>query len=106
MVQIELSTVLVFMGVPSAVTAFCFWLVQKGITKREKQHDEQETARKKNEFLLIKSVGAALALGEATAHAIRDGKCNGEMSAALEYAQRVKHDQKDFMTEQGVENLY
>jgi hypothetical protein len=94
------------MGVPSAVTAFCFWLVQKRITKREKQHVEQETARKKNEFLLIKSVGAALALGEATAHTIRDGKCNGEMSAALEYAQKVKHDQKDFMTEQGVENLY
>ena len=104
--QIDLTVILAFMGVPSAVTAFCFWAIQKNITKRDAKRDELDKAREKNELLLIRSVGAAIALGEATAHAIRDGKCNGEMSAALEYAQKVKHEQKDFMTEQGVKNLY
>ena len=104
--QIDATTILVMMGVPSAVTGLCFWVVQKNITKRDEQRDEQEKAREKNEILLIRSVGAAIALGEATACAIRDGKCNGELSAALSYAQKVKHDQKDFMTEQGVKNLY
>ena len=104
--QIEATTILVMMGVPSAVTGLCFWVIQKNITKRDTERDERDKAREKNEILLIRSVGAAIALGEATACAIRDGKCNGELSAALSYAQKVKHEQKDFMTEQGVKNLY
>ncbi len=106
MMQFDIITVLAFMGVPSAVTGLCFWAIQRNITKRDEKRDELDRAREKNQILLIRSVGAAIALGEATAHAIRDGKCNGEMSAALEYAQKVKHEQKDFMTEQGVKNLY
>jgi len=104
--ELTVTTILAFMGVPSAVTGLCFWTIQKNITKRDAKRDERENAREKNEILLIRSVGAAIALGEATACAIRDGKCNGELSIALAYAQKVKHEQKDFMTEQGVKNLY
>jgi hypothetical protein len=104
--QLDATTILVMMGVPSAVTGLCFWTIQRSITKRDAKRDELDKAREKNELLLIRSVGAAIALGEATAVSIRDGKCNGELSAALSYAQRVKHEQKDFMTEQGVKNLY
>jgi len=104
--QIDMATVLAFMGVPSAVTGLCFWAIQRNITKRDAKRDELEKAREKNELLLIKGIGAAIALGEATARAIKDGKCNGELTAALEYAQKVKHEQKDFLTEQGLKNLY
>jgi hypothetical protein len=104
--ELTAITILAFLGVPSAVTGMCFWTIQKNITKRDAKRDERENAREKNEILLIRSVGAAIALGEATACAIRDGKCNGELSIALAYAQKVKHEQKDFMTEQGVKNLY
>lgn len=68
--------------------------------------EAREQAREKNEILIIKSTGAAIALGEATAAAIKSGHCNGEMEAALEYARKVKHEQKDFLTEQGVSALY
>lgn len=37
---------------------------------------------------------------------IPDAKCNGDMHAALEYAQKVKHEQKDFLREQALENLH
>jgi len=96
------------MSVPSAITGFCFWLLQKSITKRDTTRDKQESARKKNEFFVIKGVGAAIALGEATAKSVRrlDPNSNGEMKAALEYAQKVKHEQKNFLHEQGIENLY
>ena len=99
------ETALAF-GVPTAVTGLWFWLLKKHIDKKEIERDELEKAREKNAVLLIKSVGAALALGEATAHAIKDGKCNGEMTAALEYAKKMKHEQKDFLTEQSIKNLY
>ena len=105
---------------PSAVTGFCFWLIeqkiQKETTKREaeeKAHHEaeerREKLREKQEVFLVQGVNAAIALGEATAKAVQripDAHCNGDMHAALEYAAKVKHEQKDFLTQQGVESLF
>ena len=48
---------------------------------------------------------AAIALGEATARAVQripDAHCNGDMHAALDYAAKIKHAQKDFLTSQGI----
>ena len=58
---------------------------------------------------MIKGTSAAIALGEATARAVQripDAHCNGDMHAALEYATKVKHEQKDFLTKQGIHALY
>lgn len=106
--------------VPSAVTAFCFWLIEKKIERRSKKEDEErekrqaeadkkEAARQKNELLTAQAIGAAIALGEATARAVQripDAHCNGDMDAALNYAAQVKHAQKDFLYGQAVGNLY
>lgn len=106
--------------IPGAVAAFCFWLLEKKLEKRDKRQDEerakrqaevdkQEAARQKNELLTAQAIGAAIALGEATARAVQripDAHCNGDMDAALEYAAKVKHDQKDFLYGQGLENIY
>lgn len=94
------------MSIPSGITGFCFWALERKMEKREKALTEKEAAREKNTILLIKSVGAAIALGEATATALKNGHCNGETEAALNYAREVKHEQKDFLTEIGVKNLY
>ena len=108
--------VIAAMGIPSAITGFCFWLVQRKIEKRDaadkaqreerqKELDKREEIRYKNELYLIKSVGASIALGEATARAVQripDAHCNGDMHEALAYAQKVKHEQKDFLTEQAI----
>lgn len=102
----DILTAFAYLGIPSAITALCFGLLKKHIDKKDKQRDERESAREKNEILLVKSVGASIALGEATALALLNGKCNGETEAALEYAQQMKHEQKDFLTEQGIKNLY
>lgn len=113
-------TTILIACVPSAVTGFCFWLIeqkiQKGAAKREaeeKAHREaeekREKLREKQEIFLVQGVNAAIALGEATAKAVQripDAHCNGDMHAALEYAAKVKHEQKDFLTQQGVESLF
>jgi hypothetical protein len=104
--DINFLTALSYCGVPAAVTAFAFWGLKRTIENKEKQHNEHEKARERNEFLMVKSIGASLALSEATARAIKDGRCNGEMTAALEYAKMVKHEQRDFLQMQGINNLY
>ena len=108
-IELTLGGLVTLLGLPTAITAFCFWLLQQRITKRDKAQEERERAREKNEVLIIKGVGAAIALGEATAEAVQripDAHCNGDMHAALEYARQVKHEHKEFMTEQSVQSLY
>ena len=92
------------LGIPTAITSLGLWLLQRRISKREAVQDAREAAREQNEVLLIQNTRAALALAEATAVAVQripDAHCNGDMHAALEYARKVKHAQKDFLTEQG-----
>lgn len=96
-------------GLPTAFTGLCIWRLERKIEKREKLAEERERAREMNELFVIKGTSAAIALGEATARAVQripDAHCNGDMHAALEYATRVKHEQKDFLTKQGIHALY
>lgn len=105
-IELSLAGLVTLLGIPTAITAFCSWMLQRRITKRDDMLETREKAREKNEVLIIRSTGAAIALGEATAEALKNGHCNGEMEAALEYARKVKHEQKDFLTEQGIHALY
>lgn len=95
-------------GIPSAITGFCFWMIEKKIDQREKRMKEAEETREQNELLLVKVAGASLSLAEATAAAVQripDANCNGDMKAALEYANEVKRQHKDFLYEQGIKNI-
>lgn len=97
------------MSIPSGITGFCFWLLERRMEKREKERAKKEANLEKQEFLVVKSIGAAIALGEATAEAVAripDAHCNGDMHKALEYARQVKHEQKDFLEKRGIEAIY
>ena len=105
----NVMTLIAAMSIPSAFTAFCFWALERKLDKRQKQNDVKEEARRKNEIIIIESVNAAIALGEATAKAVQripDAHCNGDMHAALDYAEQMKHKHKEFIQEQGINALY
>lgn len=122
-------------GIPSAVTVaivgFFVWLLERSIVKREtarKEEDakrekareaeeakleaertKQENSRKVFEKNLLASTNAALAVSEATARAVQripDAHCNGDMHAALNYAAKIKHEQRDFLAAQGIDNIF
>lgn len=99
----------VAMGISSGITGFCFWLLQRKMDKREAKREKKEKIREEQEYLLVQSIGAAIALGEATAEAVAripDAHCNGDMHSALEYARKVKHEQKEFLTKHCIEAIY
>lgn len=108
-IELSLGGLLTLLGLPTAITSMGLWMLQRKMAKQEEIRDKREAAREKNEVLLIQNTRAALALAEATAIAVQripDAHCNGDMHAALEYARKVKHEQKDFLTEQGVKAIY
>lgn len=101
--------VCVAMGIPTAITAICSWVLQRRIATRESREEELERNRERLEVMLLQSTTAAIALGEATARAVQripDAHCNGDMHKALDYAAQVKHQQKDFLTSLGVHALH
>lgn len=105
----DVYELVIAMSIPSALTGFCFWMLERKLDKQQKERDKKEAARRQNEIIIIESVNAAIALGEATARAVQripDAHCNGDMHSALDYATSIKHKHKDFITEQGIEALY
>ena len=116
----DVTAIVIAASIPSVLTGFCFWIIENRIQKRAKKREDEEKERRKEEerreklreqqeLLLVQGVGAAIALGEATAKAVQripDAHCNGDMHAALDYAAKVKHEQKDFLARQGIEALY
>lgn len=106
--DMSVQALILAMSIPSAVTGFCFWLLQRTLAKREEKIDKQEKCRDKLQYLVIQSVNASIALSEATAKAVQripDAHCNGDMDEALKYAAKVKHEQKEFLTEQGIKKV-
>lgn len=112
-------TMIAAMGIPSAVTAFCFWLIERRIAqrdeearierdRRQQEADLREHKRRLYELCQLNMTAASMALAEATAEAVQripDAHCNGDMHSALEYAKKVKNEQKDFLREQAINNL-
>ena len=118
-ITISLTGLLMVMGVPSAITAFCFWLLERQIQKREEETkaerarrqaeiDRRDSARKEYERYQINVTTASMALSIAVAEAVQripDAHCNGDMHAALEYAKKVKNEHKDFLQKMAIENI-
>ena len=112
--------ILAALGLPTAVTGFLVRRVEKSLNDREtrleadrlaqeQRAEERERNREKMDIHILQMSSAAIALGEATARAVQripDAHCNGDMHAALDYAARVKHAQKDFLTELGIHALH
>ena len=95
---------LIAAGVPSAITAFCFWLIERKIQaraeaekeerlNRQREQDAKEKNREELQYMTVKALDGAHALSEATAKAMQripDAKCNGDMHKALDYEQEAK----------------
>ena len=95
----------VAMGVPG----FLFHRIEHKMAQHEKAREEKDERREKLLLQLTRSTNASIALGEATARAVQripDAHCNGDMHAALNYAQKIKNEQRDFIAQQGIESLY
>lgn len=106
-------------GIPAAVVGFGVWMMQQKILKRDKQREEdnlryrrereeKEKAREQFEINLLEQINATMALSEATAKAVQripDAHCNGDMHAALKYAEDTKKRQRNFLNEKGIQAI-
>ena len=107
-----IKTLLLQAGLPAAVFGFGVWYLEKRLgrllDKRQKAQDEREARHRRYELCQLNMTVASMALAEATAKAVQripDAHCNGDMHAALQYAEKVKAEQKEFLRQQAIESL-
>ena len=68
----------------SIVSGMVLFFLQYYFKKKAKKDEERDEAKRKENLLILKSIDAVGKLTYADAIAIRDGKTNGEMKAAIE----------------------
>ena len=115
----ETWQILVAVGVPSGIFGFAVWLIVRKIEQHERKRTEEakkrenieaqrEKSREELQICIYETSLAAIALGEATAKAVQripDAHCNGDMHAALDYASKVKHAQREVVSRCGIKSI-
>lgn len=100
---------LLAMGIPTAITGLLVWWLKRHIDRVEKKREERERNSEQLMYLLIQTNRATNVLAEATAKAVQripDAHCNGDMTAALERADKIRAKEKEFILNQGIKHIF
>ena len=96
-------------GVPTAITSLIVWWFKRSIDKREKEREKHEENVEKLMLYIMQTSRATNVLAEATAKAVQripDAHCNGDMKAALEKANKIQTEEKEFIMNQGIKHIF
>ena len=88
------------------LTALAFWLIQRSINKNEERRAKREECLMNYQLMLIETSFASISLGKATAIAVKEGKCNGEMKTAFEKVAEVEKMQQSYLNKQAIEHIF
>ena len=104
-----MNELLMAMGIPSAVCGLLIWWLKRYIDKRETKAEEREKNTENLIILMMKEIRANSVLNEATAKAVQripDAHCNGDMTAALERAAKIRKEEEQFMLDQSIKHVF
>lgn len=102
----ELWQILIACGVPSGVFGLLIWFFQKRMTKAEKERADQQKNLESLVLMMLQSTRANTILCVATAEAVRDGHCNGNMTSALKAVEAVAAKEKEFLLEKSIKYIF
>lgn len=91
--------------VTGAIVGLGFWLLRKKIAENEEKRKDHESQQEALQMIILDSVNGLMDLTEATARAVKNGHCNGDMTKALEDLQETKKRQQRMLTKAGVHNI-
>ena len=97
------------MGIPTAITGLLVWWLKRSIDKREAKSAEREANTEKLMLMIMQTSRATNVLAEATAKAVQripDAHCNGDMTSALELAEKIQKEEQQFLLDQGIKHIF
>ena len=102
----DLWTILLAFGAPSAVLGLAIWYLKRTIEKNQKKQEERDKNQEALVLMMLQSTRANSILCKATAEAVRDGHCNGNMTAAMQVVEKAAEAEKQFLLEKGIKYIF
>jgi hypothetical protein len=84
----------------SIISGMVLFFMKRYFKRKEERDKERDEAKRRENMLILKSLDAVGKLTYANAIAIRDGKTNGEMKAAVKAYNESTEALYDFLVEQ------
>lgn len=102
----KIWTILLAFGAPSAVLGFVIWYIKREITKNQKRQEEHDKNLESLVLMMLQSTRANTILCKATAEAVRDGHCNGNMTEAMKIVDKTAAAEKEFLLDKSIKYIF
>lgn len=102
----ELWQLLITFGVPSSLVGLAVWYFKKKVEAKEKVREERDKNLESLVLMMLQSTRANTILCVATAEAVRDGHCNGNMTEALKAVDKVAQEEKKFLLDKSIKYIF
>ena len=101
-----LETIILAAGIPSAIFGLLIWRFKYHVEERDKKQEERQKNLEELVLMMLQSTRANTILCKATAEAVRDGHCNGNMTAAMEAIDKVAAAEKEFLLDKSIKYIF
>lgn len=101
-----METILLAAGIPSALFGLLLWFFKKHINERDRRQEEREKNLESLVLMMLQSTRANTILCKATAEAVRDGHCNGNMTHAIEVVDKAAQVEKEFLLDKSIKYIF
>ena len=98
--------ILLAAGIPSALFGLVLWFFKRHVDKRDVEQAEHQKNLEQLVLMMLQSTRANTILCKATAEAVRDGHCNGNMSSALEIVDKAAQAEKEFLLDKSIKYIF
>ena len=102
----NISIDLLTWGIPAAITGLIVWFFKRYIDRREKAAEERMKNLEQLVLMMLQSTRANSILCKATAEAVRDGHCNGNMTSAIEIVDKAAVAEKEFLLDKSIKYIF
>lgn len=101
-----LETIILAAGIPSALFGLIIWQFKRQVEKRDAKQEERQKNLEDLVLMMLQSTRANSILCKATAEAVRDGHCNGNMTAAIEVVDKAAAAEKEFLLDKSIKYIF
>ena len=100
------ETILLAAGIPSAIFGLIIWRLKYHVEQRDKKQEERQKNLEDLVLMMLQSTRANSILCKATAEAVRDGHCNGNMTHAIEVVDKAAQAEKEFLLDKSLKYIF
>ena len=101
-----MEAIILAAGIPSALFGLILWFFKRSINERDKRQEEQQKNLESLVLMMLQSTRANTILCKATAEAVRDGHCNGNMTHAIEIVDKAAAAEKEFLLDKSIKYIF